>query len=162
VAEDFPFKKTYRLTLDVETSINTRVWSTAEEDARRDEDAGFALEAQRVLLEALLGPYRPILEQWIRQFVLSQFSEAQGTSSADIAAALNQRLLEEEALLEPVIQRLPEEVRDYFLIAMDDGVCRSDRGYLVQCGCRLEACDASRGGAKGGGAGLARGCGCGS
>jgi hypothetical protein len=24
--------------------------------------------------------------------------------------------------LEPVIQRLPEEVRDYFLIAMDDGV----------------------------------------
>jgi hypothetical protein len=83
---------------------------------------GFALEAQRVLLEALLGPYRPIPEQWIRQFVLYEFSEAQGTSSADIAAALDQRLLEEESLLEPVIQRLPEEVRDYFLIAMDDGV----------------------------------------
>ncbi len=122
MAEDLPFKKTYRLTLDFETTINTRVWPAAAEDATMEEDAGFALKAQRMLLEALLGPYRPILKQWIRQFVLYEFSEAQGTSGADIAAALNQRLVEEEALLEPVIQSLPEEPREYFLAAIDDGV----------------------------------------
>ena len=41
-----------------------------------DAEADIALEAQRVLLEALLGLYHSILEQWIRQFVLYEFSEA--------------------------------------------------------------------------------------
>ena len=74
------------------------------------------------MLRALLGPYRSILEHWMRQFVLYEFGEAEGTSSADLAEALHQRLVEEEELLEPVIQSLPEEARDYFLAAMDDGV----------------------------------------
>lgn len=84
-----------------------------------DKDERYGVEMQRALLSALLGPYRSILEKWMRQFVLYEFGEAQGTSSDDIAEALHQRLVEEEELLEPA---LPEEARDYFLAARDDGV----------------------------------------
>src|SRR6266699_1096379 len=106
MAEETQHYKTYRLALDFEVWVNDEILSPYADEEELDEDERQQLTAQRRLLQAILADRQGIYEELLRK-------------------------VPDPVLLEPLIERLPQAERLYFLQAIEDETFEKVAGEAI-------------------------------
>lgn len=117
MAEETRHYKTYRLVLDFEVWVNDEILAPYADEEELDEEERQQLTAQRHLLRAILADKQGIYEELLRKRVLE---EAECALDEEMKERLVIRNVPDKVLLEPVIERLPQAERLYFLQAIED------------------------------------------
>ncbi len=128
MAEETQHYKTYRLALDFEVWVNDEILSPYADEEELDEDERQQLTDQRRLLQAILADRQGIYEELLRKRVLE---EAECAIDEEIKDRLLIRNVPDPVLLEPLIERLPQAERLYFLQAIEDETFEKVAGEAI-------------------------------